>query len=101
MAPALKQYLVRIVQRTREHPGVNLGASPRGSIALSRACQARAAVRGRDYVLPEDVKALVIPVLGHRLSLSPEAHIEGLDWKDILGDILDNMVVPGGPYLTA
>jgi MoxR-like ATPase len=50
-------------------------------------------------VLPEDVKALAIPVLGHRLSLSPEAHLEGMGGNDILADIMDNMVVPGGPYL--
>jgi MoxR-like ATPase len=101
VAPSLKQYLVRIVQRTREHAGVSLGASPRGSLALSRASQAKAAIEGRDHVLPEDIKALAIPVLGHRINLAPGAHLENLDANAILGTILDNMVVPGGPYLSS
>lgn len=101
VAPSLKQYLVRLVQRTREHAGISLGASPRGSLALTRASQARAAVEGRDHVLPEDIKTLAIPVLGHRLSLAPGAHLENLDAYAILTDILDNMVVPGGPYLSS
>jgi MoxR-like ATPase len=101
VAPSLKQYLVRLVQRTREHAGISLGASPRGSLALTRASQARAAIEGRNHVLPEDIKALAIPVLGHRLNLAPGAHLENLDAYAILTDILDNMVVPGGPYLSS
>ncbi|MBU0511741.1 MAG: MoxR family ATPase, partial [Chloroflexi bacterium] len=71
VADAVYQYIVEIVQQTREHKDVYLGASPRGSLALYRSSQARAAILGRDYVLPDDVKALVSPTLGHRIILGP------------------------------
>lgn len=69
----VKQYIVRISEATRRHPDIELGASPRGSIALMKAAQARAWMRGRSYVLPDDVKGLALPVLAHRVALKPTA----------------------------
>ncbi len=98
LAPAIKKYIVSLVRQTREHPDVTLGASPRGSIGLFRACQAWALIDGREHVLPEDVKALAVPVLGHRIRLAPGAHLQDLDAQEILVDILDELPPPGGPY---
>lgn len=98
IAPSVKYYIVDLVRRTREHTDVYLGSSPRGSLGLYRAAQARAALHGRDFVLPDDVKVLASPVLGHRLILAPGAHIRDLDDKRILREVLQRIVVPGGPY---
>ena len=86
--PALKEYCVRLVQRTREHPDVALGASPRGSLGLLHASQARAAAQGRDFVLPDDLKYLAAGVLTHRLILRPNAELRGLTAAAILDEIL-------------
>lgn len=98
IAPSVKYYIVDLVRRTREHTDVYLGSSPRGSLGLYRATQARAALNGRDFVLPDDVKVLVSPILGHRLILAPGAHLRDLDDKRILREVLQRIVVPGGPY---
>ena len=71
--PAISDYIVRLVSATRSHPDVYLGASPRGSLALYRASQAFAALTGRDYVIPDDVKALAEPALAHRVILKTAA----------------------------
>ncbi len=92
--PSLKQYLVDIVAATREHRLLALGASPRASLGLMRTGQARAALQGRDYVLPDDVKALAAPVLGHRLILKPEAKVRESDVASLVGEILDQVAVP-------
>ena len=92
--PSLKQYMVAIVAATRKHPLLALGASPRASLGLMRTGQTRAALRGRDYVLPDDVKALATPVLGHRLILKPEARIRGGDMASLVNGILDEVPVP-------
>ncbi|MDH4180217.1 MAG: MoxR family ATPase [Armatimonadota bacterium] len=92
--PSLKQYMVEIVAATREHPLLALGASPRASLGLMRTGQTRAALRGRDYVLPDDVKALATPVLGHRLILKPEARVREGDMASLVGAILDQVPVP-------
>lgn len=96
VAPVLKRYIVDLVRRTREHPDIYLGASPRGSLTLYRAGQARAAIQGRDFVLPDDVKALVLPALGHRLILGPAARMRDIAPEEILRDLLDRVPVPGG-----
>ncbi|MCS7282568.1 MAG: MoxR family ATPase [Anaerolineae bacterium] len=96
VAPVLKRYIVDLVRRTREHPDVYLGASPRGSLTLYRAGQARAAIYGRDFVLPDDVKALVLPALGHRLILGPAARMRDIAPEEILRDLLERVPVPGG-----
>ncbi|HHH40711.1 MAG TPA: MoxR family ATPase [Chloroflexi bacterium] len=93
--PLIKQYIVEIVHQTRNHPDVYLGASPRGSLTLYRTAQARAALRGRDYVIPDDVKALVEATLGHRMIVSPAARIKDVTATAILQEILRTVPVPG------
>jgi MoxR-like ATPase len=92
--PELKEYCVRVVQRTREHPDVALGASPRGSLGLLHSAQARAASRGRDFVLPDDLKELAPGVLTHRLVLRPNAELRGLTAAAVIDEVLAAEVVP-------
>jgi MoxR-like ATPase len=91
----VKEYIVNLVKATRKHPDVYLGASPRGSIALYKTGQARAAVLGRDYVTPDDVKALALFTLAHRLIISPSARIKNVDPRAVIQEILDSVPVPG------
>ena len=95
VAPAVKHYIVEIVSKTRDHSNAYLGASPRGSLGLYRAGQARAAISGRDYVLPDDVQALANSVLGHRMILAPGAHLQDMDEERLLEEILDRIPAPG------
>jgi MoxR-like ATPase len=92
--PGLKEYCVRLVQRTREHPDVALGASPRGSLGLMHAAQARAAAQGRDFVLPDDLKELAPGVLTHRVILRPNAELRGLTAAAVVDEILASEAVP-------
>jgi MoxR-like ATPase len=96
VAPLVKSYLVEVNRQTRQHAEVYLGASPRGSLALFRTGQARAAVQGRDFVLPDDIKALVLSTLGHRVILGPAARLRDLNADQILQEILSKIPVPGG-----
>jgi MoxR-like ATPase len=96
VAPALKRYIVNLARQTRDHAEVYLGASPRGSLALYHTAQARAALQGREYVLPDDVKALAIPTLGHRLILGPAARLRDLNADQIVIDVENSVPVPGG-----
>lgn len=96
VAEDVYRYLVEIVQKTREHKDVYLGASPRGSLALYRTCQARAAIQGRDYVLPDDIKALVVSTLGHRIILGPGSRLRSLTTDMVIQETLAEVVVPGG-----
>jgi MoxR-like ATPase len=91
----IKEYIVSLVNVTRKHPDVYLGASPRGSLALYKTGQARAAVLGRDYVIPDDIKALAIETLAHRLIISPSARIKNVDSRAVVQEILDSTPVPG------
>jgi MoxR-like ATPase len=93
--PGIRRYLVDLVGRTRTLPDVHLGASPRGSLGLARAAQARAVIAGRDYVMPDDVKAVAVPVLAHRLLLSPSARLKGIVPKTLIEDIVNDTPVPG------
>jgi MoxR-like ATPase len=86
----LQDYIVALSEATRQHPDLSLGVSPRGTLALLKAAQAFAAIRGRDYVLPEDIKTLVPLTLAHRLILNPEAELRGRTADSILIDILEN-----------
>jgi len=86
--PAISDYIVRLVSATRTHPDVYLGASPRGSLALYRAGQAYAALTGRDYVIPDDVKALAAPALAHRIILKTSASIRGVEQQAIVSEML-------------
>ncbi|HZY41798.1 MAG TPA: MoxR family ATPase, partial [Anaerolineae bacterium] len=92
----VKTYIVEIVTRTRKHTDVYLGASPRGSLTLFRSGQARAALEGRDYVIPDDIKALAPFALAHRMIVSPSARIKDVDAETIVRDILASVPVPGG-----
>ncbi len=90
---AVAEYIVRLVTATREHPDVYLGASPRGSINLYRAAQAFAAMEGRDYVIPDDVKALAVAVLAHRLIVKSQASLREVDPDRIVREILASVPV--------
>ncbi|HYU18354.1 MAG TPA: MoxR family ATPase [Chloroflexota bacterium] len=92
--PAVRAYLLSLVRATREHGAVRLGASPRASLALYHAAQALAALRGRTYVLPDDVKALATPVLGHRLILDSQARLRGRSELTVLDEVLAGTPVP-------
>ena len=94
VAPALKGYLVDLADATRRHPRLALGVSPRGTLALMRASRALAASVGREFVLPDDLKALAGPVLEHRLVLTPEASMGGATQGDLLDDVLMSVPVP-------
>jgi MoxR-like ATPase len=96
VAPSLKRYLVELVRQTRQHSEVYLGASPRGSLALYRTAQARAAMHNRDYVTPDDIKAFAVPTLAHRVILGPGARLRDLSSSQIVEEILSSMPVPGG-----
>jgi MoxR-like ATPase len=97
--PAIKSYLVEIVTQTRKHPDVYLGASPRGSLAIFRTAQARAALHGRDYVIPDDIKALADAALSHRVIIGPAARIKDVSARAVIRDILGSVPVPGGSTL--
>jgi MoxR-like ATPase len=92
----IKRYIVELVETTRAHGEIYLGASPRGSLALFRTSQARAAILGREYVLPDDVKALAVPALAHRLIVGSAARIREVDAVDVIEEVLEKVPVPGG-----
>ena len=92
--PALEDYLLDIVAVSRSHASLMLGASPRAILALQRASQARAAISGRDYVLPDDIKRMVTPVLAHRLILTPAARLHGGSAQAVLAEIVAKAPVP-------
>ena len=93
--PLIKQYIVSIVDATRTHGSVYLGASPRGSLALYRTCQARALLDGRDFVLPDDVKELAYATMGHRIIVAPAARVKNATAKEIVEGTLERIPVPG------
>ncbi|ETW92495.1 MAG: hypothetical protein ETSY2_53280, partial [Candidatus Entotheonella gemina] len=88
---SLEDYILKIVSRTRAHPDLALGASPRGSLALYKASQALAALNNRDYVIPDDIKQLIPPVLGHRLILKPEGQLRGRTTARVLQGVMDGV----------
>jgi len=94
VADSLKHYIVDLVRATREHADLALGASPRAALAMLRASRAAAAAGGRDYVVPDDIKDLISPVLAHRLIPSPEAQMTGRDAADVLADIVEFVPIP-------
>ncbi len=93
--PLIKEYIVSLVSATRQHPDIYLGASPRGSLALYKTSRALAAVQGRDYVIPDDIKALAQPALAHRLIVSPSARIKDVNPKTVVEEIARSVPVPG------
>ncbi len=96
VAPAVKHYIVELTHQTRQHADVYLGASPRGSLALFRTGQALAAMQGRNYVLPDDIKLLLKPALSHRVILGPAARLRDLSSDQVLEEIMSVVPVPGG-----
>jgi MoxR-like ATPase len=93
-SPAVKEYLVDVTTATRQHPDLRLGASPRASLHLLRAARATAAMAGRDHVLPDDVQELAVPVLAHRLLLTPDAQLARRSVEDVVSDVLTRVPVP-------
>jgi MoxR-like ATPase len=98
LSPAVKRYIVELSVRTRQSDDVYLGASPRGSLSLARAGQARAALQGRDHVLPDDIKALAVPVLAHRIIVGPAARLRDLGSDQIVQEIVLATPSPGGSF---
>jgi MoxR-like ATPase len=96
ISPSIERYIVDLTHQTRQHPEVYLGASPRGSLALYRTGQARAALSGRDYVLPDDIKFLAVPALAHRVILGPGARLRDLSAQQVVEEILNSIPAPGG-----
>jgi MoxR-like ATPase len=94
---AIKEYVVSLVGATRGHPDVYLGSSPRGALALYRTSQARSALLGRDYVIPDDVKVLAEPTLAHRLIVNPAAKIREVDPRTVIKELLQAVEAPGAP----
>ena len=99
----IKQYIVDIANATRSHPDTTLGVSPRASINLMKGAKAFAMLQGRDYVIPDDVKAIAVPVMSHRVLLSPSARMRGVNQSTIVSEALENVNVPGasGGRITA
>lgn len=91
---SLMEYIVNIIKKTRELPVVEIGSSPRGSIALLQASKANALLMERDFVIPEDIKKIAYAVLRHRILLKPEAYVEGIQTDDVIHEILSNVKVP-------
>lgn len=91
---SVRQYIVKVVRDTREHRHVDLGVSPRGSLALYRTAQALAAIRGRSFVIPDDVKTLAPAVLTHRIMLSPQTRLRGRTPEEVVAEIVDEVPVP-------
>jgi MoxR-like ATPase len=94
VADSLKNYIVDLVRATREHADLVLGASPRAALSMLRASRAAAAASGRDYIVPDDIKQLISPVLAHRLITSPEAQMIGRTAADVLDDIVEFVPIP-------
>lgn len=92
--PALRSYVVSLARRTRDWPAISLGASPRAAVGLFFVARALAGMDGRDYLLPDDVKAAALPVLRHRILLKPEADLEGLTADQVIGQVLAAVEVP-------
>lgn len=93
--PAVKEYVVSLVDATRHHPDVYLGASPRGSLALFKSAQARAAINGRDYVIPDDIKDLADAALAHRIIINPAARLKNVDSRLVVSELTNSIPVPG------
>jgi MoxR-like ATPase len=93
--PSIREYIVAIANATRNHNNIYLGSSPRGSLALYRASQALAAIQGRGYVIPDDVKLLTKPTLAHRIIVTPAARVRAITSTTVLDEILQSVPVPG------
>jgi len=91
---SVRKYVVQVARATREHPAIELGASPRGTLSLYKTAQALAAIRGRTFVLPDDAKYLAPPVLTHRIIISPQTRLRGRRPEEVMAEIVDTVPVP-------
>jgi MoxR-like ATPase len=94
ISPEVRQYIIRLIRATRGQPSIQLGASPRAMLGLMKAAQALAAIRGRDFVIPDDVKYLAPYVIAHRIMLEPSLYLKGRSGDDVLHEILESVPVP-------
>ena len=94
MDDSIYEYVASIVEETRRHPAVRLGASPRAGIALVKTAKSLAYISGRNYVIPDDVKEACKPILSHRLILKPEYEVQGLTTEKVIDDVLSRVKVP-------
>ncbi|MDA8046366.1 MAG: AAA family ATPase [Actinomycetota bacterium] len=100
VAAPIRGYVVDLADATRRHPALALGMSPRATLGLQSASRTRAAAAGRDYVIPDDIKELLVPVAEHRLVLSSEAVVSGIELREVLSDIVRGVAVPSGRAAT-
>ena len=98
VSPAVKRYVVELTRATRTHADVYLGASPRGSLGLFRAGQAIAAIAGREYVLPDDIKSIAVSVLAHRMVVNPATRMKDISAPMIIEELLSNTPIPSGEF---
>jgi MoxR-like ATPase len=94
VSEAIEGYVVDLVAATRESRRLAVGASPRGSLALVKLSRAKAALDGRDFVIPEDVKAVAVPALAHRLTVRPELWVQRLRGEDVIAEVLESVPTP-------
>ncbi len=94
MDPRVRQYLLQVVSETRNHEDLALGGSPRATIALFRCSQAMAAIRGRTFVMPDDIKKIIAPVLNHRVIVRPESRLRKVTGDKVIEDIVGEIAVP-------
>ena len=92
--PKLVEFIAKMVNATRNNPSLFLGASPRASLAILRASKASAAIKGRDFVNPEDIIEMAVPVMRHRIILTPEKEMEGISADELIGNIISSMAIP-------
>jgi MoxR-like ATPase len=97
LAPVVGRYIVEVVRATRAHGSVYVGASPRGSLAMMKLARSYAMLQGRDFVIPDDVKHVAIPALGHRLVLRPELWVQEIKADDVVSECLDQVPAPAAP----
>ena len=90
----LIEYIAKIIGETRNHPKLYLGASPRASLSILKTAKAIAAIRGRDFVIPDDIQYVAEPVLNHRIILTPETEMEGISAEDVIAEIVQKIEVP-------
>jgi MoxR-like ATPase len=94
VSESIGRYIVELVDASRHSPRVQVGASPRGSLAVFKLARCKAAVAGRDFVLPDDVKAVAVPALSHRLSLRPETWVQRITPETVVGELLETVPTP-------
>lgn len=94
VSPSIAAYIVDLVAATRSSPQVQVGASPRGSLALLKLARSKATIAGRDFVIPEDVKAVAVPALAHRIILKPEVWVQRLRTDDLVRRVLESVPTP-------